>query len=256
MKRQPKQAFTLIELLTVIAIIGILASILIPTVGRVRESARRTVDASNLRQIGQSSLIFANDNREMLPMRGGPQNRYIDQFGQVQTGNTNTAQIHHLAAALARQGGLNDGSMWVSASDNSTTPAANRNLGIIYNRTNNQVDQDFLASALSFAYVAGLNTSMASTTPIAYTRGLHDQQGRWTPSPTGVYGTDGGHIVFLGGNVRFFRDLGPSETEGSLVRTDGERTMRPRLTIRNTQAIYSTPAASSSAVAGNPGAGT
>jgi prepilin-type N-terminal cleavage/methylation domain-containing protein len=52
-KKQPKQAFTLIELLTVIAIIGILASILIPTVGRVREAARRSVDASNIRQIGQ-----------------------------------------------------------------------------------------------------------------------------------------------------------------------------------------------------------
>jgi len=58
--------FTLIELLTVIAIIGILASILIPVVGRVRDSARAAVCASNLRQCGMGILILAEaDNGEI-----------------------------------------------------------------------------------------------------------------------------------------------------------------------------------------------
>jgi prepilin-type N-terminal cleavage/methylation domain-containing protein/prepilin-type processing-associated H-X9-DG protein len=60
-------AFTLIELLTVIAIIGILAAILIPTVGRVRSSARTSQCASNLRQIGSATLLYANDNRGAFP---------------------------------------------------------------------------------------------------------------------------------------------------------------------------------------------
>ena len=59
--------FTLIELLTVIAIIGILAAILIPVVGAVRDSARRSVCASNLRQVGIGVHMYAADNDEDLP---------------------------------------------------------------------------------------------------------------------------------------------------------------------------------------------
>ena len=60
-------AFTLIELLTVIAIIGILAAILIPTVGKVRDMARATQCSSNMRQIGMAVMAYANDNKNATP---------------------------------------------------------------------------------------------------------------------------------------------------------------------------------------------
>lgn len=57
-----RAAFTLIELLTVIAIIGILAAILIPVVQSVRSSARTSQCVSNLRQIGQACSLFEAEN--------------------------------------------------------------------------------------------------------------------------------------------------------------------------------------------------
>ena len=63
-------AFTLIELLTVIAIIGILAAIVIPAVSRVRQTARNAQCVSNLRQWSQAVLLYANDNKGNYVIRG------------------------------------------------------------------------------------------------------------------------------------------------------------------------------------------
>ncbi|MDR1281899.1 MAG: prepilin-type N-terminal cleavage/methylation domain-containing protein [Opitutaceae bacterium] len=62
------RAFTLIELLTVIAIIGILAGILIPTVSSVRKSARKAECISNLRQLYGVVILCTQDNRDLLPI--------------------------------------------------------------------------------------------------------------------------------------------------------------------------------------------
>ncbi|MDR1279570.1 MAG: type II secretion system GspH family protein [Opitutaceae bacterium] len=62
-----RAAFTLTELLVVIAVIGILAGILLPVVSIVRTSARTASCKSNLRQIGVGIHLYIQDNKGFLP---------------------------------------------------------------------------------------------------------------------------------------------------------------------------------------------
>jgi prepilin-type N-terminal cleavage/methylation domain-containing protein len=193
--RPASAAFTLIELLTVIAIIGILAAIVIPTVGKVRETAQRTVDANNLREIVKAAMIYAGDHNDRLP---DPQALAATFPG--------SAAVHRFPAALARHGILTDPSFYFAKNDpffNGTYPTAILAPG---SSQRNELDPDFTGGRyLAWEFVGGLKMGDPATTPVAYSRGLR-ADGSWDPA-TGVYGSAGGYVAFLGGNVVFYPSM-------------------------------------------------
>ena len=63
-----KRAFTLIEVLIVLFVIGVLAALLFPTFERARSNARRSSCQSNLKQIGLGFMQYNRDYDEMFPL--------------------------------------------------------------------------------------------------------------------------------------------------------------------------------------------
>lgn len=92
-----RRAFTLIELLVVISIIAVLVAMLLPALSRAKETARRAVCISNLRQLYVLFQSYAMDSNGWLPINPGytgpgdsvtsASSSYNDSNGRVYAGN-------------------------------------------------------------------------------------------------------------------------------------------------------------------------
>ncbi len=233
-------AFTLIELLTVIAIIGILAALIFPTVSRVRETAQRSVDANNLREIVKAASIYAADNNDRLPDPAA----IATQYPGLGTGP------YAWAGILAQRGIVTDPAFYFAKNDpsfNGSTPPA-----IVDPSNRATLAPDFASRTLSFEFVGGLRMGDAPSTPVAFSRGLQTT-GTWDAA-SGTYKDAGGHIAFLGGSVQFFPNV--SDADNRLTLSNGTKGSSIRQAIPVTARIYATPPASGPTVgtlAGTPG---
>jgi prepilin-type N-terminal cleavage/methylation domain-containing protein/prepilin-type processing-associated H-X9-DG protein len=90
--RNRRSGFTLIELLVVIAIIAILAAILFPVFAKAREKARQTACLSNMKQIGNAMMMYAQDFDESLVayrLRDSNASVWLNPFARLSGGAPN-----------------------------------------------------------------------------------------------------------------------------------------------------------------------
>jgi len=80
--------FTLVELLVVIGIIGVLVSILLPTLGRARNAAISVACQANLRGIGQAMVIYVSENKGWIPGSAMTTGRHLFDIGGTSTSPT------------------------------------------------------------------------------------------------------------------------------------------------------------------------
>lgn len=111
----------MIELLVVISIIAILASLLLPALGRARELGRSAACLSNLKQIGVGYIGYVNDCFDRIPYMSGKNdntNRLIvEQVGGTRqvpnydpgTSTPKYAKVWYCPTALTRTKGVPDG---------------------------------------------------------------------------------------------------------------------------------------------------
>jgi prepilin-type N-terminal cleavage/methylation domain-containing protein/prepilin-type processing-associated H-X9-DG protein len=66
------RAFTLMELLTVLTVIAVLASLLLPALVKAKQGVKAVGCVSNLKQWGNATHLYANDNEDFLPQDGAP----------------------------------------------------------------------------------------------------------------------------------------------------------------------------------------
>jgi prepilin-type N-terminal cleavage/methylation domain-containing protein len=65
--RRPERAFALIELIVVVAVLGILAALLLPVFGKAKNQAVEAVDMNNLKQIMTAIHVYTGENHDILP---------------------------------------------------------------------------------------------------------------------------------------------------------------------------------------------
>ncbi|MDR0340579.1 MAG: type II secretion system GspH family protein [Puniceicoccales bacterium] len=198
--RSRQQAFTLIEVLAVIAIIGILSALLTPAVGSALGRARKMRIVNNLRQIA----LTYGAHRD-----GGGSLRELNRC----------ETLAEWAALLAAGTGVNDANLYVIPEDYLVTSSGSASPRHILAGDGTSPSDEFRSHPLSFVVITGLLADDdPTTTPLAYSRGLDPITGRWRAaegSDGGVYGSSGGFVVFLDGHVNFYNSL--EGNDGELV---------------------------------------
>jgi prepilin-type N-terminal cleavage/methylation domain-containing protein/prepilin-type processing-associated H-X9-DG protein len=102
--RNAHRAFTLIELLVVIAIIAILAAMLLPALGRAKDSAHRTSCLNKLKQWGLAQTLYTQDHNDVLPREAFGTSSALNNWTQVSDATASDVWYNALPRILSLRG--------------------------------------------------------------------------------------------------------------------------------------------------------
>ena len=208
MKKQNRRGFTLVELMIVIAIIGVLASMIFPALSSVMGKGNQMTATNNARNISSGWLTYS---------KTGTQQRKL-----------NRPTIHEWAMVLARHAELNDPKIWCLEFDpavmdktGSGTPmpvAVANEIG-----SNWKLNAEFKAFPISWevANRTDPNVKEPNKRPLVWTRGLKSN-GTWDEA-TGVFKDGGGVMAFADAHVVAYTSLKDDNGEGVLSSYKGGR---------------------------------
>lgn len=207
-----RNGFTLIEMITVIAIILLLGALLFPTVTGFLKRGQRAQSLNNIRQIANAYIQYRADNMgRNLPLRISK---------HPSTGQDAVFEItspYHIAYEFARREYLNEGAIYQISTDLYVEQQGVYPQSVAVRNADDSpwvLSNAFNSAPISFDLVAGLSSNAPPSTPVAITRGLDPDTGRWVDDETvSPFGSEGGHIAFLDGHVEWYENVNGKLTD-------------------------------------------